>query len=76
MFQNRVLREVLGSWRVQVRGNCENCLIRSFMFVLVNRCYSGYVIKENEMGKECSTCTGEKRNAYSGQRRKETIYET
>jgi len=60
MFQNRVLR-------VQVRGNGENCLMRSFMFVLVNRCYSDDEIKENKIRRECGTCKGEERNAYSGQ---------
>lgn len=43
------------------------------MFVLVSRCYSGDEIKESEVGRECTTCTGEKRNGYSGQQRKETI---
>jgi hypothetical protein len=76
MFQNRVLRKVFGAWRVQVRGNGENCLMRSFMFLLVNRCHSGDEIKENEMGRECGTCAGEKKNAYSGQQRKETICKT
>jgi len=72
MFQNRVLRKVFGPWRMWVRGNGENCILRSFMFVLVSRCYSGDEIKESEMGRECFTCTGEKRNAYSGQQRKES----
>jgi hypothetical protein len=76
MFQNRVLRKVFGHWRVRVRGNGENYLMRSFMFVLVNRCYSGDEIKENKMVRECATCTGEKRNAYRGQQRKETICKT
>ena len=60
-----------------MKGNVDSCLMRScFMFVLVNRCYSGDEIRENEMSRECGTCTGEKRNACSGQQRKETTFKT
>jgi hypothetical protein len=51
MFQYRVLREVFGPWREGVRGDWRKVLVRSFIFILLNKCYPDDHMKENEMGQ-------------------------
>jgi hypothetical protein len=59
VFESRVLRRIFGPKKDAVTGVEKNCITRSFMF-----CFTKYnqnnQVKEDEMGKSCSTNGGRK----------------
>jgi hypothetical protein len=43
-------------------GNGENCILGSFVILLLTKKYLGGSIKDSEMGRVCGTCGGEERS--------------
>jgi len=62
VFENRVLRAILGARRDEVTGSGENYIMGSLMIctALIQYC-SGDKIEKNEMGGACSAYGGEER---------------
>jgi hypothetical protein len=52
VFENRILRRILGPKRDEGTGNGENFIMRSFM--ICTQCCAGDKIEKNEMGRACS----------------------
>ena len=55
LFENRVLRRIFESKRDEVRGNGKNNKMRSLVFCIYHKIFSGNKIKENDLGGSCST---------------------
>jgi hypothetical protein len=49
VFENRVLRKIFGSKRDEVTGECEDCIMRSFMIFISTKHYLDQQIEENGM---------------------------
>jgi hypothetical protein len=63
VFENRVLRRIFGPKRDEMTGDWRNCIMRNFITVLLAKQNSNDQVKEDAIGRACST-NGEKRNAY------------
>jgi hypothetical protein len=42
VFENRVLRRIYGSIRVEITGNMRKCIMRSFIIITLLQVLSGY----------------------------------
>jgi hypothetical protein len=78
VFENRVLRKILGSRRGGLSRGWRKMCSETFCFVLPTKYYSGAKTKEYEMGGQCGTRERERvrRDCCLLTRRKETTRKT
>ena len=61
VFENRVLRKIVGPKRDGITGGGEDYILRSLMICTLHKYYLGVQIEKNEIGGACSTYGGEER---------------
>jgi hypothetical protein len=61
MFENTLLRKLVGFNRYEVTGNSDKCILKNLTTYKPHQIIYSYLIHVNEMGETCLTYVGEQK---------------